>query len=124
MSYDTFESLLIEKSKAKSGAVLNAVMVINVFGFEGSYAKAQESIKNDLMRNSTEFLDKMKYLAENSEGIPNDYFNQYYKEIKNTPPKDLPIYGVVVTGKTEKLQQLQGASYIKATVRGVTVEKQ
>ncbi|MDM5190296.1 anti sigma factor C-terminal domain-containing protein [Bacillus sp. DX4.1] len=108
----------------KSGAVLNAEMAINVFGFEGSYAKVQENIKNDLTRNSKEFLYQMKYLAENSEGIPNDYFDKYYKEIKNTPPKDLPIYGVVVTGKTEELQQLQGAPYIKAAVRGVTVEKQ
>ncbi|AKR37653.1 Hypothetical protein NF53_4575 [Bacillus thuringiensis serovar indiana] len=45
------------------------------------------------------------------------------KEIKNTEPKDLQIYGVVVTGKTEDLQSLQGAPYIKAAVRGVTVEK-
>ncbi len=49
--------------------------------------------------------------------------NNTYKEIKNTKPKDLPIYGVVVTGKIEDLQSLQGASYIKAAVRGVTVEK-
>lgn len=62
----------------------------------------------------------MKSLAKNSEGIPSDYFEQYYKEIKNTKPKDIPIYGVVVTGKTE---DLQGALYIKAAVRGVTVEK-
>ncbi|KZD43108.1 hypothetical protein B4084_4507 [Bacillus cereus] len=45
------------------------------------------------------------------------------KEIKNTEPKDLQIYGVVVTGKIEDLQSLQGAPYIKAAVRGVTVEK-
>ncbi|MED2512851.1 anti sigma factor C-terminal domain-containing protein, partial [Bacillus thuringiensis] len=45
------------------------------------------------------------------------------KEIKNTKPKDLPIYGIVVTGKTEDLQSLQGSPYIKAAVRGVTVEK-
>ncbi|MGD6986191.1 MULTISPECIES: hypothetical protein [Bacillus cereus group] len=45
------------------------------------------------------------------------------KEIKNTKPKDLPIYGGVVTGKTEGLQSLQGSPYIKAAVRGVTVEK-
>ncbi|OPD53790.1 hypothetical protein BVF97_10090 [Bacillus thuringiensis] len=45
------------------------------------------------------------------------------KEIKNTKPKDLPIYGIVVTGKTEDLQSLQGSPYIKAVVRGVTVEK-
>ncbi|WP_243524812.1 anti sigma factor C-terminal domain-containing protein [Bacillus pseudomycoides] len=107
----------------KSGAVLNAVMAINVFGFEGSYAKAQENIKNDVTRNSKEFLYQMKYLAENSEGIPSDYFNQYYKEIKNIKPKDLPIYGVVVTGKTEDLKNLQSSPYIKAAVRGVTVEK-
>ncbi|EJS03148.1 hypothetical protein IKS_01157 [Bacillus cereus VDM062] len=33
----------------------------------------------------------MKSLAKNSEGIPSDYFEQYYKEIKNTKPKDIPI---------------------------------
>ncbi len=77
-------------------------------------------MKNDITINSKEFLYQMKYLAKNSEGIPSDYFEQYYKEIKNIKPKDLPIYGVVVTGKTE---DLQGAPYIKAAVRGVTVEK-
>ncbi|MBK5514607.1 anti sigma factor C-terminal domain-containing protein [Bacillus sp. TH11] len=77
-------------------------------------------MKNDLTINSKEFLYQMKSLAKNSEGIPSDYFEQYYKEIKNTKPKDIPIYGVVVTGKTE---DLQGALYIKAAVRGVTVEK-
>ncbi|MFE6134736.1 anti sigma factor C-terminal domain-containing protein [Bacillus sp. NPDC057893] len=107
----------------KSGAILNAEMAGNVFGFAGSYAKAKEDVKNDLTINSKEFLYQMKYLAKNSEGIPSDYFEQYYKEIKNTKPKDLPIYGVVVTGKTEDLQSLQGAPYIKAAVRGVTVEK-
>ena len=45
------------------------------------------------------------------------------KEIKNTKRKDLPIYGVVVTGKTGDLQSLQESPYIKAAVRGVTVEK-
>lgn len=107
----------------KNGAILNAEMARNVFGFEGSYAKVKEDVKNDLTRNSKEFLYQMKYLAKNSEGIPSDYFEQYYKEIKNTKPKDLPIYGVVVTGKTEDLQSLQGSPYIKAAVRGVTVEK-
>ncbi|HDR7564649.1 anti sigma factor C-terminal domain-containing protein [Bacillus sp. TH12] len=92
----------------------------NFFGFEGSYAKVTEGVKNDLTINSKEFLYQMKSLAKNSEGIPSDYFEQYYKEIKNTKPKDIPIYGVVVTGKTE---DLQGALYIKAAVRGVTVEK-
>ena len=95
----------------------------NFFGFEGSYAKVTEGVKNDLTINSKEFLYQMKSLAKNSEGIPSDYFEQYYKEIKNIKPKDLPIYGVVVTGKTEDLQGLQGAPYIKAAVRGVTVEK-
>ncbi|PHD69209.1 hypothetical protein COF61_01430 [Bacillus toyonensis] len=33
------------------------------------------------------------------------------------------MYGVVVTGKTENLQSLQGSPHIKAAVRGVTVEK-
>lgn len=87
-------------------------MASNVFGFEGIYAKAKEDVKSDLIRNSKEFLCQMKYLAKNSEGIPSDYFEQYYKEIKNTKPKDLPIYGVVVTGKTEDLQGLQGVPYI------------
>ncbi|EJQ99358.1 hypothetical protein II1_01618 [Bacillus cereus MC118] len=98
-------------------------MASNVFGFAGSYAKAKEDVKNDLTINSKEFLYQMKYLAKSSEGIPSDYFEQYYKQIQNTKPKDLPIYGVVVTGKTEDLQSLQGAPYIKAAVRGVTVEK-
>lgn len=87
-------------------------MASNVFGFEGSYAKVNEDIKNDLTRNSKESLCQMKYLAKNSEGRPSDYFEQHYKEMKNTKPKDLPIYGVVVTGKTEDLQGLQGVPYI------------
>ncbi|PEX94512.1 hypothetical protein COJ50_09425 [Bacillus cereus] len=94
-------------------------MASDVFGFEGNYAK----VKNDLILNSKEFLYQMKYVAKNSEGIPSDYCEQYYKEVKNIKPKYLPIYGVVVTGKTEDLQSLQGAPYIKAAVRGVTVEK-
>ncbi|PFM46434.1 hypothetical protein COJ45_16580 [Bacillus cereus] len=61
-------------------------------------------------------------LSENKRGY-HEFFRANYKEIKNTKPKDLPIYGVVVTGKTEDLQSLQGAQYIKAAVRGVTVEK-
>lgn len=61
-------------------------------------------------------------LSENKRGY-HESFRTNYKEIKNTKPKDLPIYGVVVTGKTEDLQSLQGAPYIKAAVRGVTVEK-
>ncbi|QWH19632.1 hypothetical protein EXW62_21985 [Bacillus mycoides] len=87
-------------------------MAINIFGFEGSYAKVNEDIKNDLTRSSKECLYQMKYLAKSSEGRPSDYFEQYYKQIQNTKPKDLPIYGVVVTGKTEDLQSLQGAPYI------------
>ncbi|CAM4263280.1 hypothetical protein BAQ44_18370 [Bacillus mobilis] len=51
------------------------------------------------------------------------YFRENYNEMENFKPKELPIYGVVVTGKTEGLQSLQGAPYIKAAVRGVTVEK-
>ncbi|EJQ49721.1 hypothetical protein IEE_00845 [Bacillus cereus BAG5X1-1] len=98
-------------------------MAINIFRFEGSYAKVNEDIKNDLTRSSKEFLYQIKYLAKNSECIRSDYFEQHYKEIKNTKPKDLPIYDIVVTGKTEDLQSLQGAPYIKAAVRGVTVEK-
>ncbi|OOR52770.1 hypothetical protein BLX05_09060 [Bacillus pseudomycoides] len=43
--------------------------------------------------------------------------------MKNISPRDLPIYGVVVTGKTEDLKDLQSSPYIKAAVRGVTVEK-
>ncbi|WP_020062403.1 anti-sigma factor [Bacillus sp. 123MFChir2] len=102
--------------------VVNAEMSTAVFGFEGSHEKKSEEIERDLMRNSKEFLREMKWLAEdNSES---DYFSKYYKEVKNIPQKDLPIYGVVVTGTTESLKQLQGAPYVKAAVRGVMVDKQ
>ncbi|MBJ8068799.1 hypothetical protein BWGOE4_46320 [Bacillus mycoides] len=109
MSNDTFESLLIEKSKA-------------VFGFQGSYADRKKDEYEDIKRNSIGFIGSMKFLSENKGGFQ-DHFRTNYKEVKNTNPKDLPIYGVVVTGKTEDLQSLQGAPYIKAAVRGVTVEK-
>ena len=33
--------------------------------------------------------------------------------MKNFEPKDLPIYGVVVTGKTEDLQSLQGRHILR-----------
>ena len=39
-------------------------MAKNVFGFEGSYAKVKEDVKNDLTINSKEFLYQMKYLAK------------------------------------------------------------
>ncbi len=52
-------------------------MAINVFGFEGSYAKVKEGVENDLTINSKEFLYQMKSLAKKSEGIPSDYFEQY-----------------------------------------------
>lgn len=43
--------------------------------------------------------------------------------MKSFKLKNLQIYNVVVTGTTEDLQSLQGLPYIKAAVRGVTVEK-
>lgn len=43
--------------------------------------------------------------------------------MKSFKLKNLQIYGVVVIGITEDLQSLQGSPYIKAAVRGVTVEK-
>ncbi|HDR7433260.1 TPA: anti sigma factor C-terminal domain-containing protein [Bacillus anthracis] len=61
-------------------------------------------------------------LSENKGGYQK-YFRENYNEIKNFEAKELAIYGVVVTDKTEDLQSLQGALYIKAAVRGVTVEK-
>ncbi|MGH1294489.1 anti sigma factor C-terminal domain-containing protein [Bacillus pretiosus] len=104
-----------------TGAVLNATMSNRVYGFTGSYAKKEEEMKMDFERHSKEFIGAMKTLAEDERHM--DDAKDSYKEIKNTKPKDLPIYGVVVTGKTEDLQSLQGAPYIKAAVRGVTVEK-
>ncbi|WP_270400567.1 anti sigma factor C-terminal domain-containing protein [Bacillus mobilis] len=104
-----------------AGAVLNAIMSNRVYGFTGSHAKKEEEMKMDFERNSKEFIGAMKTLAEDERHM--DDAKDSYKEIKNTKPKDLPIYGVVVTGKTEDLQSLQGAPYIKAAVRGVTVEK-
>lgn len=41
----------------------------------------------------------MKYVAKNSEGIPSDYCEQYYKEVKNTKPKDLPTIRCSRNGK-------------------------
>ncbi|PEA56844.1 hypothetical protein CON64_00970 [Bacillus pseudomycoides] len=109
----------------KSGGVLNAVMSFNVFGFKGSHAKKMEDVQKDIKRNSEEFLSSMRFLTDdNSIGGFKDYYGKNYKEIKKMPPKDLPIYGVVVTGTTESLKQLQGVPYVKAAVRGVTVEKQ
>ncbi|MGE7631846.1 anti sigma factor C-terminal domain-containing protein [Bacillus paramycoides] len=98
-------------------------MAINVFGFEGSYAKVKEGVENDLTINSKGFLYQMKSLAKKVKVYQVIILNNTYKEIKNIKPKDLPIYGVVVTGKIEDLQSLQGAPYIKVAVRGVTVEK-
>lgn len=110
---------------SKSGGVLNAEMSFRVFGFEGSHEKKSEEIERDITRNSKDFLREMKWLAEkNSKDGQRDYFSKYYKEVKNIPPKDLPVYGVVVTGTTESLKQLQGAPYVKAAVRGVMVDKQ
>ncbi|MED0968694.1 MULTISPECIES: anti sigma factor C-terminal domain-containing protein [Bacillus cereus group] len=105
----------------KTGAVLNAEKSTLVYGFTGSYAKKEEEMKMDFERHSKEFMGAMKTLAEDERHMDNA--KDSYKEIKNTKPKDLPIYGVVVTGKIEDLQSLQGAPYIKAAVRGVTVEK-
>lgn len=104
-----------------TGAGLNAKMSNHVYGFTGSYAKKEEEMKMDFERNSKGFIGAMKTLAEDERHM--DDAKDSYKEIKNTKSKDLPIYGVVVTGKTEDLQSLQGAPYIKAAVRGVTVEK-
>lgn len=78
-------------------------------------------MRMDFDRNSKGFIGAMKTLAEDERHV--DDAKDSYKEIKNTKPKDLSIYGVVVTGKTEDLQSLQGSPYIKAAVRGVTVEK-
>ncbi|PFM65178.1 hypothetical protein COJ48_08085 [Bacillus cereus] len=105
----------------KTGAVLNAEKSTLVYGFTGSYAKKEEEMKMDFERHSKEFMGAMKTLAEDERHMDNA--KDSYKEIKNTKPKDLPIYGVVVTEKIEDLQSLQGAPYIKAAVRGVTVEK-
>ena len=104
-----------------TGAVLNAEKPTLVYGFTGSYAKKEEDMRMDFDRNSKGFIEAMKTLAEDERHMNNA--KDSYKEIQNTKPKDLPIYGVVVTGKTEDLQSLQGAPYIKAAVRGVTVEK-
>ncbi len=60
-------------------------MASDVFGFEGNYAK----VKNDLIINSKEFLYQMKYVAENSESIPSDYFEQYYKKHKTKRPTNI-----------------------------------
>lgn len=106
----------------ETGAVLNAELSMNIFGFEGSYADKKENQYDDVKRNSTGFLGSMKSLSENKEGYQ-EYFRENYNELKDFKPKDLPIYGVVVTGKTEDLQSLQGVQFIKAAVRGVTVEK-
>ncbi len=106
----------------ETGAVLNAEVSMNIFGFEGSYADKKEDEYKDIEGNSMGFIDAMKSLSENKGGYQ-EYFRENYNEMKNFEPKDLPIYGVVVTGKTEDLQSLQGAPYIKAAVRGVTVEK-
>ncbi|MGG0292327.1 anti sigma factor C-terminal domain-containing protein [Bacillus pacificus] len=105
----------------KTGAVLNAEKSTLVYGFTGSYAKKEEDMRMDFERNSKGFIEAMKTLAEDERYMDNA--KDSYKEVKNTKPKDLPIYGIVVTGKTEDLQSLQGAPYIKAAVRGVTVEK-
>ncbi|PEO77104.1 hypothetical protein CN571_30275 [Bacillus pseudomycoides] len=107
----------------KTGAVLNAEMSTSVYGFQGSYTKKEEYLKEDLKRNSKDFMDAMKKLNENNQ-FNNDDVKNYYKNIKDISPKDLPIYGVVITGTTESLQQLQDAPYMKAAVRGVIVDKQ
>ncbi|MBJ8104624.1 anti sigma factor C-terminal domain-containing protein [Bacillus cereus group sp. N8] len=109
MSHETFESLSIEKSKT-------------VFGFQRSYADRKKDEYEDIKINSMEFIKSMKSLSENKGGYQ-EGFRINYNEIKNFKSEDLPTYGVVVTGKTENLQSLQGAPYIKAAVRGVTVEK-
>lgn len=106
---------------SKTKAVLNAEKSTLVYGFTGSYAKKEEDMRMDFDRNSKGFIEAMKTLAEDERHM--DDAKDSYKEIKNTKPKDLSIYGVVVTGKTEDLQSLQGSPYIKAAVRGVTVEK-
>jgi hypothetical protein len=62
----------------------------------------------------------MKRLSGNGQNVGN--IQQSYKNIKGNSPKDLPIYGVVVTGTTQSLQKLQGEPYIKVAIRGV--EKQ
>lgn len=121
---DTYDEKKVDKYVGltdSTGAVLNATMSNYVYGFTGSYAKKEEEMKMDFERNSKGFIGAMKTLAEDERHM--DDAKDSYKEIKNTKPKDLPIYGVVVTGKTEDLQSLQGAPYIKAAVRGVTVEK-
>ncbi|MDM5236285.1 hypothetical protein COE30_15580 [Bacillus cereus] len=115
---DTYTGL----TDPETGAVLNAELSIDVFGFEGSYADKKEDEHEDIKGNSAGFIGSMKSLSENKGGYQ-EHFRTNYNEVKNFKPKDLPIYGVVVTGKTEDLQSLQGAPYIKAAVRGVTVEK-
>jgi hypothetical protein len=108
--------------KSKDGTVLNAQMSTDVFGFKGSYTNNEEQSKIDLQRNSKAFLQAMKFLS--SEGYFKNTVEDSYKNIKDISPKNLPIYGVVITGTTQSLQKLQGQSFIKAAVRGVTVEKQ
>ncbi|WP_242219667.1 anti-sigma factor [Bacillus cereus group sp. BfR-BA-01380] len=109
----------------ESGGVLNAEMSFHVFGFEGSHAKKMEDVQNDIKRNSEGFLSSMRLLTDDKSVIGfRDHYRKNYQEVKNIPPKDLPIYGIVVTGTTESLKQLQGAPYVKAAVRGVMVDKQ
>lgn len=68
-------------------------------------------------------MDAMKKLNANDQ-LNNDDIKNHYKNIKDISPKDLPIYGVVITGTTKSLQQLHDAPYMKAAVRGVIVDKQ
>lgn len=118
-SPDTYVGL----KNPKTGAVLNAEMSTHVYGFQGSYTKKEEYSKENLKRNSKDFMDAMKKLNANDQ-LNNDDIKNHYKNIKDISPKDLPIYGVVITGTTKSLQQLHDAPYMKAAVRGVIVDKQ
>ncbi|MFD3446472.1 anti sigma factor C-terminal domain-containing protein [Microbacteriaceae bacterium 4G12] len=107
-----------------NGTVFNAQMSTRVYGFQGSYTKNEEFTKDIINRNAKDFVETIKFLSKNEPSTLRGDMNKIYKEIKDIPPKDLPIYGVVVTGTTQSLQQLQGAPYIKAAVKGVVVDKQ
>lgn len=55
-------------------------------------------------------MDAMKKLNANDQ-LNNDDIKNHYKNIKDISPKDLPIYGVVITGTTKSLQQLRRSLY-------------
>ncbi|TCP52690.1 sigma factor regulator [Tumebacillus sp. BK434] len=86
----------------------------SVYGFDARSGQTEESFLQAVERGLS--INKMHH----------DEFARIYNYLRGDKvkptPADVKILGVVVTGTAEALQQLQGASYLKASVLGVTVD--